>query len=335
MKILITGGCGYIGSHSILELINQGYEVVIVDNLSNSKKETVENICKITNRPAIEFHNIDLRDFHALNSAVGDRRFACVIHFASLKSIPESIDNPLEYYENNVSGSLNLLKVMKDKYIDNIIFSSSASIYGDDNSSPFKESDSLSANNPYAQTKIYIEQIIHDAVKSGDIKRAINLRYFNPVGAHTSGLLGENPLNIPSNIMPVICRVASKQQSMLKIFGGDYNTPDGTGVRDYIHIQDLALGHVCALKTIISNGSFYGVENVNLGTGVGYSVLDLVRTFEGVNNVVVPYEICDKRVGDIASAFADVSHALDFLAWKSKQDLRDMCRDAWRWKISQ
>jgi UDP-glucose 4-epimerase len=335
MKILITGGCGYIGSHSAVELISDGFEVVIIDNLSNSKKEATENISKVTKQRNVQFHNVDLRDINGLRNAIGDADFSCVVHFAALKSIPDSLKNPLDYYDNNITGTINLLRVMKEKAIENIIFSSSASIYGKDNVSPYKESFPLSANNPYAQTKIYIEQMISDAVTSGQIKRAINLRYFNPVGAHTSGLLGENPLNIPSNIMPVICRVASKQQSTLKIFGGDYNTPDGTGVRDYIHIQDLALGHVRALKTITSNGSFYGVENVNLGTGVGYSVLDLVRTFEDVNNVVVPYEICDKRVGDIASAFADVSHALDFLAWKSKQDLRDMCRDVWRWKISQ
>jgi len=334
MKILITGGCGYIGSHTIIELIAAGFEVTILDNQSNSKKETVQNISKVTNQSIIEYHNIDLRDINALRSAIGDTQFSCVIHFAALKSIPESFNNPLEYYDNNICGTINLLSVMKEKAIENIIFSSSASIYGEGNISPYKESYSLKANNPYAQTKIYIEKIISDTVNSGDIKRAINLRYFNPIGAHPSGLLGEHPLNVPTNIMPVICRVASKQQSKLKIFGGDYNTLDGTGVRDYIHIQDLALGHVYALKKMFSADKFLGVENVNLGTGIGYSVLDIIHTFEKVNNIAVPYEISDKRHGDIAVAVADPSYAFKFLSWKSKLKLEDMCRDVWRWSNS-
>jgi len=331
MRILVTGGCGYIGSHSIVELIGEGFEVVIIDNQSNSKKEVVQNISKVTNHSISEYHNIDLRDINALRLAIGDTQFSCVFHFAALKSIPESFNNALEYYDNNICGTINLLRVMKEKSIENIIFSSSASIYGGDNVSPYKESYSLKANNPYAQTKIYIEKIISDTVNSGNIKKAINLRYFNPVGAHSSGLLGENPLNVPTNIMPVICRVASKQQSKLKIYGGDYNTPDGTGVRDYIHIQDLALGHVCALKKVLSDNNFLGVENVNLGTGVGYSVLDLIHTFEKVNSVKVPYEISNKREGDIAVAFADPTHALKFISWRSKKNLEDMCRDVWRW----
>jgi len=220
---------------------------------------------------------------------------------------------------------------MKEKSIENIIFSSSASIYGEENFSPIKETSSLAANNPYAQTKIYIEQFINDSVRSGDIKRAINLRYFNPVGAHTSGLIGENPLNRPTNIMPIICKVAKKEQDALKIFGDDYETADGTGVRDYIHIQDLALGHVSALNKIFPGDNFLGVENINLGTGIGYSVLDLVNTFEEVNKVKVPYTICNRREGDIASAFADPSHAYNFLSWRSEKNLADMCRDVWRW----
>ena len=331
MRILVTGGCGYIGSRSIVELIGEGFEVVIIDNLSNSKKEVVQNISKITNHSISEYHNIDLRDINALRLAIGDNQFSCIIHFAALKSIPESFNNALEYYDNNICGTINLLRVMREKSIENIIFSSSASIYGGDNLSPYKETYSLKASNPYAQTKIYIEKIISDTVNFGNIKKAINLRYFNPVGAHPSGLLGEDPLGMPTNIMPVICRVASKQQAKLKIFGGDYNTPDGTGVRDYIHIQDLALGHVYALKKVLSDNNFLGVESVNLGTGIGYSVLDLIHTFEKVNSVTVPYEISNKREGDIAVAFADPSHAFKFLSWRSKQNLEDMCRDVWRW----
>jgi UDP-glucose 4-epimerase len=331
MKILVTGGCGYIGSHSVVELVREGFDVVIVDNQSNSKKEVVQNISMVTGQSVIEYHNVDLRDIDALRLAIGDAQYACVVHFAALKSIPESFSQALEYYDNNICGTVNLLRVMKEKSIDNIIFSSSASIYGENNVSPFKESCSLSASNPYAQTKIYIEKILSDTVNSGDLKKAINLRYFNPVGAHPSGLLGENPLNLPTNIMPVICRVASKKQSKLNIFGGGYSTHDGTGVRDYIHIEDLALGHVCAVKKVLLDQKFSGVENVNLGTGIGYSVLDLVHTFEKVNSVLVPYEINEKRKGDIAVAFADPSHAFKFLSWKPKKNLEDMCRDAWRW----
>lgn len=331
MKILVTGGCGYIGSHTVVDLINAGYEVSIIDNLSNSKYQTLENICSITGIDSIEFLNVDLQDYERLISAIGNSNYECVIHFAALKSIPDSISYPIEYYQNNILGSLNLLKVMKEIAIENIIFSSSASIYGTENTSPIKEDAALSASNPYAHTKIYTEQIINDSVQSGDIKKAIHLRYFNPVGAHESGLIGENPLNKPSNIMPTICRVAKKQQKYLKVFGNDYDTHDGTGIRDYIHIYDLVQGHISAVKKIFSDKDFSGFENANLGTGIGYSVLELIKTFEKENNVQIPYKIMKRREGDIGCAFADPSFANEFMSWKSVKNLNEMCRDAWRW----
>ncbi len=331
MKILVTGGCGYIGSHTVVDLINAGYEVSIIDNLSNSKYQTLENICSITGIDSIEFLNVDLQDYERLISAIGNSNYECVIHFAALKSIPDSISYPIEYYQNNILGSLNLLKVMKEIAIENIIFSSSASIYGTENTSPINEDAPLSASNPYAHTKIYTEQIINDSVKSGDIKKAIHLRYFNPVGAHESGLIGENPLNKPSNIMPTICRVAKKQQKYLQVFGNNYDTHDGTGIRDYIHIYDLVQGHISALKKILSDENFSGRENVNLGTGIGYSVLELIKSFEKENNVQIPYKIMKRREGDIGCAFADPSFANEFMSWKSVKNLNEMCRDAWRW----
>ena len=331
MKILVTGGFGYIGSHAVVDLINAGYEVSIIDNLSNSKHQTLENICSITGKDSIEFHNVDLQNYRKLISAIKNTNYQCVIHFAALKSIPDSISQPINYYKNNVEGSLNLLKAMKEVSIKNIIFSSSASIYGIENISPIKENSALSASNPYANTKIYTEQIINDSVRSGDIQKAIHLRYFNPVGAHESGLIGENPLSVPSNIMPTICRVAKKDQEYLKVYGNNYDTHDGTGVRDYIHIYDLVQGHISALDKILGDRNFYGFKNVNLGTGIGYSVLQLIESFEKENNVQIPYKIMKRREGDIGCAYADPSFAEEFMSWKSIKNLNEMCRDAWRW----
>lgn len=331
MKILVTGGCGYIGSHTAVELINAGYEITIIDNLSNSNKDVINRIKTITQKESIGFFNIDLTNYESIESHLLGSDYSCVIHFAALKSIPDSNDNPIDYYHNNIVGTINLLRSMKKNSIKNIIFSSSASIYGSDNPSPFKESFSLSANNPYAKSKLYIEEIIKSAFISQDIKKAINLRYFNPVGAHSSNLIGESPLDTPTNIMPVICRVANGFQKHIKVFGSDYNTHDGTGVRDYIHIQDLALGHVKSVDKILSDTVFKKVEDINLGTGNGVSVLELIKIFQKVNNIDIPYIVEDRREGDIECAYADSSYAKNFIDWEAKKNINDMCIDAWSW----
>jgi UDP-glucose 4-epimerase len=331
MKILVTGGLGYIGSHTVVELVSSGYDVTIVDNLSNSNKNVLANICKILNISNIEFFEIDLKDYNSFEKILGTRNFDCVIHFAALKSIPESNNKPIEYYENNISGSLNLLKFMKKSCIKNIIFSSTASIYGTQNISPFKESYALNANNPYSKSKLFTEEIIKSAFLSQDIDMAINLRYFNPVGAHPTYLIGENPLDTPTNIMPVICRVAKGIQEYLEIYGSDYDTRDGTGERDYIHIQDLAIGHVKALEFILSKSKSRYLEYINLGTGEGHTVIELKEKFEKVNGLTIPFKFKNRRHGDIASAFSDPSYAEKLIKWKSKKTLEDMCRDSWNW----
>lgn len=332
MNILLTGGTGYIGSHTAVDLLSKGYEVTILDNLSNSKKDILKQITNISGSNKLKFYRGDLRFKNTIDNAFKENDIESVIHFASLKSLPESVSNPFEYYENNLIGFLNLLDKMKENSIKNIIFSSSASVYSQDSTSPISEDSPIHPHNPYANTKIIIEQIIYDAWKGGIIEKGINLRYFNPVGAHESSLIGENPLNIPTNIMPVICRVANRLQPNLEIFGDNYATKDGTGIRDFIHIQDLSHGHFLALNKILSKeDSFNGIESVNLGTGKGYSVLELVKTFEEVNNVDIPIVIKDRRPGDLPIVYADPSFAYSFLSWKSERDLKKMCFDSWNW----
>lgn len=328
MKVLVTGGLGYIGSHTCVELLDASYDVVIVDNLSNSKADVVEKIEKISGK-TIKFYYGDVCDSELLDKIFTENKIDAVIHFAAFKAVGESVSLPLNYYENNLLSTIRVCKTMIKYGCNKLIFSSSATVYGSPATLPIKEDFPLSATNPYGYTKLMNEQILKDVVNANKDFSVIILRYFNPIGAHSSGLIGEDPNGIPNNLMPYIVKVATGELSELKVFGDDYDTPDGTGVRDYIHVVDLAKGHVKAMeKVLVSNG----IDYYNLGTGNGYSVLDLIKTFERVNNVKVAYKIVDRRAGDIASCYADCSRALSNLDWKAEYGIDEMCRDAYNFK---
>ncbi len=324
-KIFVTGGAGYIGSHTCVELLNAGYEVVVYDNLSNASEEAVRRVEKITGKP-VEFVKGDIRDAKVLEKAM--RGCDAVIHFAGLKAVGESVEKPLEYYDNNVGGSVTLLKTMQKLDIKTIVFSSSATVYGDPDFLPLTEDHPLRTTNPYGQTKLVIEEILRDLYRSDENWRISILRYFNPVGAHESGLIGEDPQGIPNNLMPFVAQVAVGRRDFLNVFGGDYDTHDGTGVRDYIHVVDLALGHLKALESLDRPQC----EAVNLGTGNGYSVLDVVKAFEEASGRSVPYKIVERRPGDIAACYADPTKAKQILGWEAEYDMRKMCEDTWRWQ---
>ncbi len=328
MKILVTGGAGYIGSHTCVELLEAGHEVVVVDNLSNSKKESLNRVGKITNK-RLEFHKVDLLDRGAINSIFQSHKIDVVIHFAGLKAVGESVSIPLRYYHNNITGTLTLCEVMEENNVRNIIFSSSATVYGDPHKVPITEEFPLSATNPYGRSKLMIEEILKDLYTSNDKWNIVLLRYFNPVGAHPSGLIGEDPNGIPNNLLPYISQVAIGKLSKLSVFGNDYHTKDGTGVRDYIHVVDLAKGHLKALDKIPFDS---GVSIYNLGTGHGYTVLEMIEAFKKASQKDIPYEIVDRRPGDIASCYADPSKAEEELGWIAEMDLDRMCEDAWRWQ---
>ena len=328
MRILVTGGAGYIGSHTCVALLGEGYEVAILDNLSNSSMEAVERIKLITKRRP-DFFNADVREQVAVELVFDKFKPDAVIHFAGLKSVGESVQDPLSYYDWNVTGSLTLFQVMARKGVKTLIFSSSASVYGDAADVPIRESAPIAPANPYGQSKAMIERILADLVAADSEWRVARLRYFNPMGAHESGLIGEDPNGVPNNLSPYISQVAVGKLNELKIFGGDYPTPDGTGVRDYIHVMDLALGHLAALNHL---ARAQGLLTLNLGTGRGCSVLEMVAAFEKACGKSVPYRVVDRRPGDVAQSFADPSEAARTLGWSTRWNLDDMCRDAWRWQ---
>ena len=325
MKILVTGGTGFIGSHTCVELLDSGYDVVIIDNLSNSKREVADYIEKITNK-SVTFYEGDVCDKEILRKIFKENKIDAVIHFAGYKAVGESVLKPLMYYKNNILSTLSLLEVMNEFNVKKIAFSSSATVYGKPKSLPIKEDFPLSTTNPYGTTKLIIEGILKDLYNSDNEWSIAILRYFNPIGAHKSGLIGENPNGIPNNLMPYIIKVATGELDCLGIFGNDYDTHDGTGVRDYIHVTDLAKGHVKAIEKILNDK---GCDCYNLGTGNGYSVLDLVNTFMMVNNVRVKYEIKKRRPGDIDSCYADPSYAYEKLGWRAEKDINEMCLDAY------
>ena len=328
VKVLVTGGTGYIGSHTAVSLMAAGHEVVLWDNLSNSRAAVVARIGEITGKhPA--FVRGDVRDAEALDRLLGEQAFDAVIHFAGLKAVGESVHKPLLYYENNVQGTITLLRALDRAGVRTFVFSSSATVYGDPAQVPVREDSPRSATNAYGRSKIMIEDVLADLAAADSRWRIARLRYFNPVGAHESGLLGEDPQDIPNNLMPYICQVAVGRREALRIFGADYETPDGTGVRDYIHVVDLALGHVAALRYLRAHA---GVLTVNLGTGRGYSVLEMVKAFGRACGRPIPYEVVARRPGDVAQYYADPSAAHALLEWRATYDLDAMCRDAWRWQ---
>ncbi len=327
-KILLTGGAGYIGSHTCVELLNAGYDVVVVDNLSNSSRESINRVEKITGK-TISFYEIDILDSDGLQRVFKEHQISSVVHFAGLKSVGESVNKPLEYYRNNISGTIALCQVMQDFDVRDLVFSSSATVYGDPASLPIKEDFPVSATNPYGRSKLVIEEILKDLYVSDSRWNISLLRYFNPVGAHKSGMIGEDPSGIPNNLMPYVAQVASERLEKLSVFGSDYPTKDGTGVRDYIHVVDLAKGHLKALEYMQQNA---GVNIFNLGTGEGYSVLEMVSAFEQASGRKIPYEVVSRRPGDIAACFADPTLAESELGWKAELGLADMCTDTWRWQ---
>lgn len=328
MRILVTGGAGYIGSHTCVSLLNEGHDIAILDNLSNSRIEVIHCIQLISKRMPT-FFNVDVRDRVAVEAVFDSFHPEAVIHFAGLKAVGESLQNPLRYYEWNVSGSVVLFQVMEKKNVKRLVFSSSANIYGDAIEVPIRENALIAPTNPYGQSKAMIEQILADLVTADAEWSIARLRYFNPMGAHESGLIGEDPSGVPSNLPPYISQVAVGRLNELQIFGGDYPTPDGTGMRDYIHVMDLALGHLAALNYLEREK---GLITVNLGTGHGYSVLEMVKAYENACGKSVPYRIVGRRAGDLAQSFADPSEAARLLGWKARLSLDDMCRDAWRWQ---
>ncbi|WP_136420210.1 MULTISPECIES: UDP-glucose 4-epimerase GalE [Oxalobacteraceae] len=326
--ILVTGAAGYIGSHTCVELLEAGHSVVALDNLCNSSIESLKRVEKITGH-LIPFYDADVRDRLALNALLKTHRIDAAIHFAGLKSVGESVENPLAYFENNVTGSITLLQALRDAGVKKFLFSSSATVYGDPESVPINESARLSVTNPYGRSKLMVEQVLEDLEKS-DSSWAIGvLRYFNPAGAHPSGLIGEDPRGIPNNLMPYVAQVAIGRRERLSVFGNDYPTPDGTGVRDYIHVVDLARGHVAALAELFRSEQGF---TLNLGTGRGYSVLEMVRAFEDASGRSIPYQIVDRRPGDVAVCYADPSQAARVLDWRAKKGLAEMCADHWRWQ---
>ena len=328
MSLLITGGTGYIGSHTVVELLNLNKDIVIVDNLSNSSTLVLDRIEQITGKSAT-FINADICDEQALDSVFEQYEIEAVIHFAGLKAVGESNEIPLAYYQNNVSGSVTLFKVMAKHNVKNLVFSSSATVYGENNPAPLVETMPTSATNPYGQTKLMVEHVLNDLAKSDDAWSIACLRYFNPIGAHESGLIGENPNGIPNNLLPYVSQVAVGRLPQLQVFGDDYDTPDGTGVRDYIHVVDLAIGHVKALESL-SNIS--GCQPVNIGTGNGTSVLEIVNTFKDISGQDIPYAIVPRRAGDIGTVYADASVANELLGWQATRDLNAMITDTWRWQ---
>ena len=329
MAILVTGGAGYIGSHTVVELQNAGYDVVVLDNLSNASEKALDRVSKITGKP-VKFYKADILDRDALNDIFDKETIESCIHFAGLKAVGESVVKPWEYYENNIAGTLTLVDVMRKHNVKNIIFSSSATVYGDPAQIPItEECPKGQCTNPYGWTKSMLEQVLTDIQKADPEWNVMLLRYFNPIGAHKSGTIGENPNGIPNNLMPYITQVAVGKLKELGVFGNDYDTPDGTCVRDYIHVVDLAKGHVKALKKIGENP---GLAIYNLGTGKGYSVLDIVKNFEAATGVKIPYVIKPRRAGDIATCYCDASKAEKELGWKAENGIREMCEDSWRWQ---
>lgn len=325
--ILVTGGAGYIGSHTCIELLNSGFNLVVLDNLSNASKVSLLRVEQITNK-TIAFFCGDIRSVKDIDQVFNQYQIDAVIHFAGLKAVGESVKKPLHYYENNVAGTINLLRVMTKYNCKKLVFSSSATVYGDPHSVPIQEHFPLSATNPYGRSKLIIEDILRDLYASDNSWSLALLRYFNPVGAHASGLIGEDPRGVPNNLMPYISQVAVGKQEKLNIFGGDYETKDGTGVRDYIHVVDLAKGHVKALEAIQKPS----LITVNLGTGKGYSVLEMIKAFERVSGKKIPYEIVERRAGDIAQCYADPKLAKEKLNWSAQLTLEDMCKDTWSWQ---
>lgn len=330
MKVLVTGGMGYIGSHTVVELLENNYEVVIVDNLVNSKIDVLDKIEKITGKRPI-FYQYDLCDYQDLETIFKENKIDVVIHFAGLKAVGESCEKPLLYYQNNLISTMNLLDIMAKYNCKRLVFSSSATVYGKPKSLPIQEDFPLSTTNPYGSTKLFIEYMLKDLYKADPTWSIAILRYFNPIGAHQSYLLGENPNGIPNNLMPYIVKVATKELDHLNIFGNDYDTKDGTGVRDYIHVVDLAKGHIKAVEKVLTTNK---VDCYNLGTGVGYSVLEMVELFKKVNKIDVPYKIVERRSGDISSCYADPTYALKELGFKAEKTLEDMVRDSYQFVVN-
>ena len=328
-SILVTGGAGYIGSHTCVELLDAGYDLIVIDNFSNSKPAVLDRVRQISGRAPV-FVEADIRDRGALRDVFRAQRIDAVIHFAGLKAVGESVAQPLRYYDNNLSGSLTLFEVMAESGVKTMVFSSSATVYGDPRSVPIREDFPLSATNPYGRSKLMLEDILRDLSHADESWRIALLRYFNPVGAHASGMIGEDPSGIPNNLMPYITQVAIGKLPQLSVFGGDYPTPDGTGVRDYIHVVDLARGHLAALTAL--DGGKPGVMTVNLGTGKGYSVLEMIRAFELASARPIPYRITARRPGDVAQCYADAALAESLLGWRAEHGLDAMCRDSWRWQ---
>lgn len=326
--IFITGGAGYIGSHTCVELLNAGHQVTVFDNFSNSQPEALARVEHITGKK-LSFIEGDIRDQAALQTALQASGANAVIHFAGLKAVGESVAQPLRYYDNNVLGTVKLLEAMQACKVKTLVFSSSATVYGDPQYLPLTEDHPLSATNPYGQTKLVIENMLRELAHSDPSWQIGILRYFNPVGAHTSGLIGEDPQGVPNNLMPYVAQVAIGKRAFLNVWGNDYATPDGTGVRDYIHVVDLALGHLAALQTLQRDGQSFAV---NLGTGIGYSVLDMVHAFEVASGKPVPYQISPRRPGDVAACYADPAYAKALLGWQAQRDLQAMCADSWRWQ---
>lgn len=328
MKILVTGGAGYIGSHTCIELLNNGYEVVVLDNFSNSSMESINRVEKITGKK-IRLYEADIADKNKLDEIFKNEGIDAVVHFAGLKAVGESVSMPLEYFMNNISGTLTMLDVMRNHNIKNIVFSSSATVYGTPKSVPIKEDFPLSVTNPYGRTKLMLEEIFRDLYVSDSDWNIILLRYFNPIGAHESGLIGEDPNGIPNNLLPYITKVSIGELPVLRVFGNDYDTSDGTCIRDYIHVVDLARGHVKALAKLTEN---VGIQEYNLGTGNGYSVLDVIRNFETASGAKVPYEIAQRRPGDVAVCYADAERAKEELGFVAEYDIKRMCEDSYRWQ---
>ena len=328
MKILVTGGAGFIASHTCVELLNAGYDVVVVDNLVNSSRESVARVEELTGKK-ISFYEEDLLNEKAIDAIFEKENIDSVIHFAALKAVGESCQIPLRYFDNNLTGTLNLLKVMEKHGVKSIVFSSSATVYGKPESVPIREDFPLSVSNPYGRTKLIIEDMLRDIYKSDNEWDIALLRYFNPIGAHESGMIGENPHGIPNNLLPYVAKVAAGQLECVNVFGDDYDTPDGTGVRDYIHVVDLATGHIKALEKLVTHP---GLVTYNLGTGVGYSVLDIIKNFEKACGKEIPYKITTRRPGDIDMCYADPAKAKEELGWEATRSIDKMCEDAWRWQ---
>ena len=328
MSVLVTGGAGYIGSHTLISLLENSYEAVVIDNLCNSCQESLNRVEKITGK-SVKFYRGDIRDAALLDKIFAENSIESVIHFAGLKAVGESVSIPLDYYDNNIGGTLVLLEAMKRANVRNLVFSSSATVYGKPASVPIRENFPLSCTNPYGRTKLFIEEILRDLYISDNSWNIALLRYFNPVGSHPSGLIGEDPQGIPNNLMPYVAQTAIGKLPFVRVFGNDYDTPDGTGVRDYIHVVDLAEGHILALKKLEKNP---GVVTYNLGTGVGYSVLDMIRAFSKAVGREIPYQIVARRPGDIAACYADPSFAKQEIGFEAKYGIDEMCADLWRWQ---